>query len=305
VNLFSHTDQQQEWQLCDALEKLSTGWGGRAIDLFEPATPPSFPLAVSVNGSNSFLVGIETKPTCIGTSSFALPGEDGSSSTAIRDGSLQQLLSLSSGAALVQAANSTIQSAVALTQQIKALNTKTTAVPFPATPLGSQLREIAQIIRGRNQFGVNRQVFFASLGGFDTHTYQIATHNSLLQQLNDAMVAFHTAMADSSIAAADQVTLFTQSEFGRTLQPNTNGGTDHAWGSHHLVLGGAVRSGVYGQFPDLTVGGDLDCGFRGNWIPTTALDQYAATLASWFGVSNPESIFTNLPAFSQPNLGFL
>lgn len=176
---------------------------------------------------------------------------------------------------------------------------------FPPTTLGSQLREIAQIIRGRNQFGVNRQVFFASLGGFDTHSYQLATHNGLLQQLNDAMVAFDNAMADSSIAAADQVTVFTQSEFGRTLQPNTNGGTDHAWGSHHLVLGGAVKSGIYGQFPDLTVGGDLDCGFRGNWIPTTALDQYAATLASWFGVSNPDSIFTNLPAFAQPTLGFL
>lgn len=305
INLFSHEDQQQEWQLCDALERLTTGWGGRSMDLFESNPPPSFPLAVSVAGSNTFLVGLETQPTCIGTTSFTLPGEDGTAATAARDASLAQALALSNGAVLVQAANTTIQNAIALTKQINSVPALPATLSFPNTSLGNQLKQIAQIIAARNNFGVSRQVFFASLGGFDTHTSQLATQASLYQQLNDAMIAFNTAMADSSIAAADNVTVFTQSEFARTFQPNTNGGTDHAWGSHHMVMGAAVKGGMYGQFPDLALQGDSDCGYRGCWIPTTSLDQYAATLASWFGVTNLSSVFQNLSTFGNSTLGFL
>ena len=114
-------------------------------------------------------------------------------------------------------------------------------------------------------------------------------------------------MADNSIAAANEVTLFTESEFSRTFQPNTNGGSDHAWGGHHLVVGGAVKGGLYGQFPTLALGGVSDAESRGNWIPTTSLDQYGATLGQWFGVSNLLGVFPNLSNFnpSSYNLGFV
>jgi len=114
-------------------------------------------------------------------------------------------------------------------------------------------------------------------------------------------------MQDTSIGAANEVTLFTESEFSRTFQPNTNGGTDHAWGGHHFVMGGAVKGGLYGQFPTLALGGDSDAESRGNWIPTTSLDQYGATLGQWFGVSNLLMVFPNLSNFnpSTYNLGFV
>ena len=185
----------------------------------------------------------------------------------------------------------------------------TTPLPatFPATSLGQQLSQEAQLIRSRTQLGANRQIFFASLGGFDTHTDQLNSQTALYQQLSDAVSAFSTAMADSSIDASTDVPLFTESEFNRTFQPNTNGGTDHAWGGHHLVVGGAVKGGLYGQFPTLVLGGDSDAESRGNWIPTTSLDQYGATLAQWFGVNNLLGVFPNLSNFSpnEYNLGFV
>jgi uncharacterized protein (DUF1501 family) len=307
LNLFSHEDQQHEWQMGDATQATKSGWGGRLADLFPPSSSQGLPAAISFAGNSVLLVGSSSQPACLSTGTLGLPGEDGTSLTAARDQALQQVLSLDSGVTLVQAAAASTQSGIGLAGLLKSLNSAALPVAFPQTVLGLQLAQIAQIIRARTQIGASRQIFFASLGGFDTHTAQVNVQVGLMQQMSDAIAAFYMALSDSSIAAADKVTTFTQSEFSRTFQPNTNGGTDHAWGGHHIVVGASVKPGFYGQFPDLILGGDSDAEARGNWIPTTSLDQYAGTLAHWFGVSDVTTVFPNLKNFDPAtyDMGFM
>jgi uncharacterized protein (DUF1501 family) len=154
---------------------------------------------------------------------------------------------------------------------------------------------------------MTRQIFFCNLGGFDTHSDELATQTLLLGQLSQAVSAFYTATQE--LLADQQVTTFTASEFGRTLTPNGNGGTDHAWGNHHFIIGSGVKGGtMYGTYPSLALGGPNDTNTRGTLIPTTAVDQYAATMAQWFGVSlgaNMAQVFPNLANFGSSNLGFL
>jgi uncharacterized protein (DUF1501 family) len=165
---------------------------------------------------------------------------------------------------------------------------------------------VAKVINVRQELATGRQIFFCSLSGFDTHAGQLAHQDAALVHLDQALSAFYAATAEMGVN--DHVTTFTQSEFGRTLQPTTGSGTDHAWGNHHLVMGGAVRGGdIYGEFPTLALGGPDDVGQRGVWLPTTSLDQYGATLASWLGVSAADMplIFPNIGRFATGNLGFL
>jgi uncharacterized protein (DUF1501 family) len=261
-----------------------------------------------VAGNSTLLIGQTSQPASLSGDGFGLLGEDGSASATARDAALQQIFKLDSGVTLVQASGGVLQGAIEMASLVKnAVSTTALPVSFPATNLGQQLAEVAQLIRARTQLGATRQIFFTSLGGFDTHTDQLNTQAALYQQLSDAIAAFDTAMSDSSIAAADAVTLFTESEFSRTFQPNTNGGTDHAWGGHHMIVGGAVKGGLYGTYPTLALGGSSDAEGRGNWIPTTSLDQYGATLAHWFGVTNLLGVFPNLSNFptSTYNLGFV
>jgi uncharacterized protein (DUF1501 family) len=186
-----------------------------------------------------------------------------------------------------------------------ALQGVTLATQFPAGSLASQLQTVAKIIKVRGTLGLTRQVFFCSLGGFDTHGSQLATQDALLQQLSQGVGAFYAATQE--LAVDSQVTTFTASEFGRTLTPNGNGGTDHAWGSHHFVIGGAVQGGqFFGQFPTLALGSQNDANNRGTLIPTTSVDQYGAALARWFGVDpvGVAGIFKNVGNFNT-SLGFL
>jgi uncharacterized protein (DUF1501 family) len=158
----------------------------------------------------------------------------------------------------------------------------------------------------QSELGLNRQIFFCQLGSFDTHAEQHATQQTLLQYLSQAVLAFYNATQELGIE--QNVTTFTASEFGRTLTPSGNDGSDHAWGSHHFVLGGGVQGGqFYGQFPSLVTGSSQDANNRGTLIPTTAIAQYGATLAQWFGVSqaNLPSVFPNIGNFATANLGFL
>jgi uncharacterized protein (DUF1501 family) len=168
------------------------------------------------------------------------------------------------------------------------------------------LQQVAQIIQAQNYLGMNRQIFFCSLGGFDTHTQEINTHNNLYPQLSPALAAFYDATQE--LGMAQNVTTFTESDFSRTFQPTSGDGSDHAWGSHHLVLGGAVQGGqIFGAFPSFVLAGPDDADVRGRWIPSASIDQYGATLCSWFGIpaSALPAVFPNLPNFPVTNLGFL
>ena len=215
---------------------------------------------------------------------------------------LTNLLTTDNGASLVQAAHRvmsmSMNDAKALANALgKATPLKTT---FPGTSLGAQLNQAQSLL------GMNRQIFLCSVGGFDTHTGELGTLNGLYTQVSQALAAFYNATQE--LGMADKVTTFTESDFNRTFQPTSGDGSDHAWGGHHLVLGGAVKGGqIYGKFPTFQLGGPDDTDTRGRWIPTTSIDQYGATLCSWFGIPDNvlPTIFPNLVNFSNVNLGFL
>jgi uncharacterized protein (DUF1501 family) len=180
------------------------------------------------------------------------------------------------------------------------------ATAFPNSDLARQLKQVAQIVSVRSALGVQRQIFFVSIGGFDTHSDQLNAQDNLYNQLSQAMSAFYQATVE--IGATSQVTSFTLSDFSRTYSPDSTSGSDHAWGGHHLIMGGAVHGGdFYGKFPTLALSGPDDATGEGRWIPTTSLDQYAATLANWFGVPAADlpTIFPNLSNFTTPTLNFL
>jgi uncharacterized protein (DUF1501 family) len=181
------------------------------------------------------------------------------------------------------------------------------------------MRMIARLIeaRGPSRFNMNRQIFFCQIGGFDTHTAQVRSstgtdnvlsttgaHYSLLQQVNDAVFAFQRAM--EQIGVSNDVTTFTASDFSRTF-PNNSQGSDHGWGAHHVVIGGAVAGGrFYGNLPVISINGPDDTG-TGRWIPTLSVDQHSATLARWFGVDSSmmSTLLPNLSRFPSSNLGFM
>jgi len=221
---------------------------------------------------------------------------------------LTSLLTLNSGVSLVQAANDTLSNSIADATALAGALGKATALKtvFPATSIGAQLQQVAEIIQVQAALGMRRQIFFCSLGGFDTHFNELNKHNTLYPQLSPALAAFYEATQELNMA--QNVTTFTESDFGRTFQPTSDNGSDHAWGSHHLVLGGAVQGGqIYGQFPTFQLGGPNDTDTRGRWIPTTSVDQYGATLCSWFGIPDSAlaSVFPNFTNFGSQKLTFL
>ncbi len=306
-NLFSHSDQQQQWQSAIPVGIAQSGWAGRIADQILPLNQSSqFPAAVSVNGNSLFLVGQQTQPSQIASANIGVSGQQNRAGDLERLNALQQILTLSSGVTLVQAAGKRINdSLVVLRQANDAFATlPSLTTQFPTTSIGNQLRQIVRLVQIRGVVGLQRQIFFCSQGGYDTHEDQPGRQPQLLAELSAAMLAFNQAMDE--LGLAEQVTLFTESEFSRTFQPNASNGTDHAWGGHHFVTGGAVKPGFYGTYPSMTLNGPDDSGSRGNWIPTTSLDQYGATLAKWFGVpdSGLTAVFPNLANFSTPDLGF-
>lgn len=309
-NLFSHSDQQQQWQTGYFDFSRGTGWGGRTADLMAHLNAPSkFPTAVSLAGNQIMLAGKETKPAAIAPGGgMQLTGNGGVAFREARQKALQEMIGMDSGLAMVQAAGQTLQDGLDLGKLIN--EALATAPPlltaFPNTNLGRQLLEVARLIASREKLGMRRQIFFASIGGFDTHSNQLTTHANLMTQLAEAMNAFYLATEELSVA--NSVVTFTESEFGRTMNPAAGAGTDHAWGSHHFVLGASVKGGdLFGAYPNLALGGPDDAGSRGSYIPTTSLDQYGASLASWFGVSPSglDDIFPNLIHFSKRTLDFV
>jgi uncharacterized protein (DUF1501 family) len=267
-------------------------------------------MSISVAGSPVFGSGKVT--SCLSVAPGGAVAEvcyEKSSICSARLAGAQQLLTLDTGVTLVQAdqtigANAESYNKV-LVEALASAPKLSTA--FPAgNQLAQQLKQIAEMISVRGALGPQRQIFFASLGGFDTHSDQAAVHSSLLAQLDGALSAFQLAIAELKLGS--QVTTFTMSDFNRALEPNTASGTDHAWGTHLIVLGGAVKGGqIYGTYPTLALGGPDDAGSNGRWIPSTSSSQFAATMASWFGVSasNLPAIFPCLSNFSNQSLAFI
>ncbi len=310
-NLFSHADQQRIWQTETPIGAADTGWAGRTADLLSASSAGSLPMVVTTAGSEIFTAGRSTFGMSVPPNSASVSGGicNEGVNCAIRLNAAQQLLTFSTGATLVQADQTLTANAFRYAAQLSSAVKDAPALQtaFPSgNPLAAQLQQIAQIIQVRSTLGARRQIFFASLGSFDTHSNQVATHTWLLSQLDDALSAFDTATTELGVNA--NVTSFTMSDFGRALTPNTAFGSDHAWGSHHLVMGGAVRGGkLYGTLPTLALAGPDDAGTDGRWIPTTSTTQYAATLASWFGVPAAQlaTVFPLLPNFKSANLGFV
>jgi uncharacterized protein (DUF1501 family) len=311
LNLFSHSDQQLQWQTSIAQGNSPTGWAGRVADYLvsQKINSSNFPAFLSVAGNSLEGQGIATQPVAIAPGqSLTLKGFNSASSSQARLNALTTLLTSDNGLSLVQATNNTMANSIADAAALEAALAKTTPLKtqFPTTSLGSQLQQVAQIIQVQSYLGMSRQIFFCSLCGFDTHAGELETHNSLYPQLSQALAAFYAATQE--LGMADSVTTFTESDFSRTFQPTTTDGSDHAWGSHHLVLGGAVQGGqIYGQFPTFELAGPNDTDSRGRWIPTTSIDQYGATLCSWFGLPDSAlaTVFPNFVNFGSQKLGFL
>ena len=310
-NLFSHPDQQLEWQNASQNAGAGTGWAGRIADSMSASYNPGapIPMITSVYGDTLFCNGAVTSPVAVDPGNL---GGGRCSEGAACTGRLetaQQMVTFQSTLSLVQADNAITTNAY---QYMSVLaNAVQSVAPlatiFPANnSLAAQLQQIAQIIQVRQALGVGRQIFFAGLGNFDTHAEQLGTQSGLLSQFDGAIGSFY--QATQALGLANQITTFTMSDFSRAMQPNSNTGSDHGWGGHLMVMGGAVNGGqIYGTYPTLALGGPNDSGVNGRWLPTTASSQYAATLASWFGVpaASLNTIFPTLGNFSTTNLGFV
>ena len=317
-NLFSHSDQQSAWQGLVPGTSLRSGWGGRFADrLVAVNAGQQAPTVVSVSGSQIFASGASTAPFVIPASGGAsVAGQGGDTVSKARYAALKALLATGGGNQVVQAAADVMADSLAANEAASPVLTAAlpasiqTAFTVNGTQLNTsiaqQLKQVARLIDARGALGVNRQVFFVSQGGYDTHSNTVAAQTTLFNQLAPALKSFYDYTVAAGVAA--NVTAFTMSDFDRTLIGNSSAGTDHAWGGHALVMGGAVRGGdMYGAFPDLTVGGADDSGRNGAWIPTTAVDQVAATLGAWFGIPGTDlaAIFPNLSRFATADLGFM
>lgn len=322
--LFSHSDQVTQSQTSVSNTRSQTGWGGRMSDRTQGYNGgTSFPMVTSIAGSNIFNFGVTTRPLAIASATtplnqvLVLNGFGGGADEVARRNAMGTLRTLDRQNQLVAATSDQTQQAIDISAAFGSDPTLTTT--FPNTSLGNQLKQVAKVIKlnqTATQLGLERQIFFCSIGGFDTHTNQLTDQGNLLLQVSDAMKAFSDEMDVQTLGS--KVTTFTLSDFGRTLQPSGTGtdvGTDHGWGSHMFVMGGAVRGGdFYGVpgpngtvFPTLTMGGVNDTDSRGRWIPTTSIDQYGATLASWYGLATQDIpyVFPLLGNFGVSNLGFM
>lgn len=345
--LFSHSDQVNQQMSSIANTTGQTGWGGRIADKTNSLNGPiALPMNISLAGTNLFSTGVTSRQLAIAAAPTSLANllnlswSGPSGANPFNSGSsYRTLLGLDQGTTLVKASTDTTSAALTADAALNAAGNPTLTAVFPSTSLGNQLAQIAKLIKIKATLGLTtgRQIFFCSVGGFDTHTNetgavptnpggsaaQSGTQGGLLTQISQAMRAFYDEMVAQGLS--NNVTQFTLSDFARTLQPSGSGtgtvGTDHAWGTHAFIMGGAVVGGqFYGSkrpdntglpygYPTLQLAGPDDTtSNRGQWIPTTSIEQYAATLANWYGldpVVDRALVFPNLFKFATPNLGFL
>ncbi len=296
LNLMSHEDQQNQWQGMHMRDRNVDGFMGRILDRAEKADLP--PL-ISIAGSQLALVGLEKSPLILpSTGTISRYGYNAAStdatikarqaaldtfSDASAFGAVTDLTSRGMSSAYAQAvtANTVIAAASSMVDQY--FKNPTTGAVL-TSDISRQLLRAARMIEARATLGHAKQTFFVSQGGYDTHTGELAAHNTLYADLAMALAGFYNAM--KALGLANNVTAFTMSDFGRVFKPNSNGGTDHAWGSNHLVLGAALASRkVHGRYPDMTFGGPEDAYTDGRWIPSIAVEEYIGAIAQWYGVS--------------------
>jgi uncharacterized protein (DUF1501 family) len=303
--LFSHNDQQSYWQAL-APEGASSGWGGRLTDLFASANAQRTFTGITAGGSTVLLAGHKVAGYRVGingSTPIELLHRDmyGSSAcTAL----LRQLITQPREHLMERELSRIAAQSIDADTRLRAALADVAVPGDFGSPLAQQLKIVARIIGARQALGARRQVFFVSQNGYDNHTGLNDTHPALLRELGRSLAVFQQAL--TTLGVADQVTTFTASEFGRTLGSNGNG-SDHGWGSHHLVLGGAVNGGrTYGTHPEIALDGP---GFvdNGRLLPTLAVDQLGASLGRWFGAGREELrlVFPNLKNFDAEGLALL
>lgn len=310
-HLFSHNDQQVLWQtnVPGDIAYEQTGWGGRIADLLNASyNRDNTSMLVSLDGANFFQTGQTVLPFRL--SENGSPGyylAQGEKARELARGDVFRQLLEKQHANLMEDTFADLSS-----RAIRDADTISNALEgtsdFPEIPdsrLGNQLRTIARMIEAKGKLGQRRQIFFCATGGFDTHGPQLAAHAGLLGGVDAALTGFYRGLAAAGLS--EGITTFTASDFGRTFDSNGRG-SDHGWGSHHIILGDdVVGKNIYGEYPDLVLSNNpLDTG-RGRWIPTTSVDQYGATLAKWFGVPAGDlaEIFPNVGNFATSDLGFM
>lgn len=326
--LFSHSDQVNQTQTSVSNTQSFTGWGGRISDRMTEGSNPGglIPMITSIAGAQLFTAGQGTLPMAIADSNTSLAnvlnptGFNNTAASIARRNAFNQLRTIDLDNNYVAAASHVTDLAIQANTALQTFQEVT--VEFPNTGIGRQLKQIARLIKKRNDLSVSRQVFYCQIGGFDTHNGQLTQHPNLLSQFSQAVRAFYDEMIVQGVS--NDVTTFSLSDFNRTFNPAGSGGnvgSDHAWGNHMFVIGGSVQGGnFYGlntsngtPFPTLVIGtsGPDDTnngsGARGRWIPTTSVEQYAATLARWFGLPENQmsEVFPNIGNFAGSNLGFM
>ncbi len=305
--LFSHNDQQSLWQ-ASTPEGATSGWGGRVGDLFLGGNNPSTFTCMNVAGNAVFLSGKQAVQYQVSTAG-AVPINGVTRSlfgSAACSTALRSLITADRTHWMEAELNRVVKRSVdaQATLGTALANQAALGTVFDTTAsLSNQLLMVARLIAARQALGAKRQVFFVALGGFDLHDLLLSKQPLLLKQIDDAMASFYAATVE--LGVADQVTTFTASDFGRTLTSNGDG-SDHGWGSHHFVMGGAVKGGrYYGALPSVSVNGPDDVG-QGRLLPTTSVDQLAATLATWMGVSATDLplVLPQIGNYTQKDLGY-
>jgi len=307
--LFSHNDQQDQWQTLKGGSSLATGWAGRIADVLAGGTSNQLlPMNISTSGTVAFQAGETTVPYTVGTEganaygAFADDVQFGAERRAAFERLLAEHHDNLHARALIDVHDRSLATADLVNDALAIAPELSTE--FPDSGLGAQMRIVARLLSVRDEFEASRQISFVATGGFDTHDDQVEAQPGLLGGVSEALTAFNAALAE--IGLFDQVVTFTQSDFGRTLTSNGDG-TDHGWGAHQIVSGGPVRGRqIFGTMPILEIGGNDDVR-GGRIIPTQSADQYAATLARWFGVPDADlaTIAPHLVNFATSDLGFL
>ncbi len=319
--LFSHSNQVEQFRTSISAYTSTTGWGGRLADrTLGLNTGGAIPMVTSMAGVTVFSNGENTQPLIVEPAPtplnqvLTLDGFGSQPDEVARKNAMRLIRGEDLDKTLVEATGLLTQQAVNVSEQLSTDPTLT--VTFPATTLGNQLKQVAKLMKFRTSLNMSRQIFYVQLPGFDTHGNQIAGQGALFTQVSQALKAFYDETVAQGIDS--QVTTFTMSDFSRTLNPAGSGtsvGSDHAWAGHHLVLGGAVAGGnFYGRptsngsiFPTLVNNGPDDISTRGRFVPTVSVEMYAATIARWFGLTEAQIpfVFSYINNFPTSNLGFM